>query len=221
MRYDRVLQGPDTARAAARIVAAMDFGDCSQVFVPLRWQARRAKSAPLIVVRVPPAPFDDDDIVQLGSFADQAVIAIQKHACSTRRRRPGTPDRHVPGAAGDRQLDHRRAAGVRHHRRARGAADRRGQRLRLPLRRSLIHIASHLRHQRRRRGPRRGSAFPMPAGDGSITAQAVRDGRVTQTADACCCRRGLQDQGPSRASGYRGVLAVPMLRDGRVIARSR
>ena len=75
LRYDSVLHGADTPAAVRDVVTAMDFGDCSQVHVPLRWDGRGLGM--LIVVRVPPQPFADDEIAMLGTFADQAVIAIQ------------------------------------------------------------------------------------------------------------------------------------------------
>ena len=75
LRYDSVLHGTDTPELLRDIVRAMDFGDCSQVYVPLRWEGRGIGT--LIVVRVPPRPFADDEVAVLTSFADQAVIAIQ------------------------------------------------------------------------------------------------------------------------------------------------
>jgi signal transduction histidine kinase/DNA-binding response OmpR family regulator/tetratricopeptide (TPR) repeat protein len=75
MRYDSVLHGSDTPEAVREIVRAMDFGDCSQVYVPLRWEGRGIGT--LIVVRVPPAPFTDAEVAMLHTFADQAVIAIE------------------------------------------------------------------------------------------------------------------------------------------------
>ncbi|HVO06684.1 MAG TPA: GAF domain-containing protein [Burkholderiaceae bacterium] len=62
------------------------------------------------------------------------------------------------------------------------------------------------------------AAFPMPPGDGSVTAMAVRDGRVAMAADVY----GLSDaayltKDVARNTGYRSVLSVPMVREGRVI----
>ncbi len=82
---------------------------------------------------------------------------------------------------------------------------------------SMIHIASTfgIRQEGVAAAQR---AFPMPAGEGSITAQAVRDGRVTQTADALLLSHdAYKTREVARESGYRGVLSAPMLRDGRVI----
>ncbi|MFO1215176.1 MAG: GAF domain-containing protein [Burkholderiaceae bacterium] len=75
MRYERVLADDGTPPALRQIVAAMRFGDCSQVFVPLRWEGRGIGT--LIVVRHPPAPFRDDEVALLGTLADQAVVAIE------------------------------------------------------------------------------------------------------------------------------------------------
>jgi GAF domain-containing protein len=75
LHYASVLHGEDTPEPVRAVVAAMDFGDCSQLFVPLRWGGRVIGR--LIVVRTPPAPFDDEEAALLQTFADQAVIAIQ------------------------------------------------------------------------------------------------------------------------------------------------
>jgi GAF domain-containing protein/DNA-binding response OmpR family regulator len=82
---------------------------------------------------------------------------------------------------------------------------------------ALIHIASTY-------GIREGGVaavqrvFPMPPGEGSLTAQAVRDGRVTQAADALLLPDTVYlTKDVARESGYHGALAVPMLRDGQVI----
>jgi signal transduction histidine kinase/DNA-binding response OmpR family regulator len=75
LRFDSVLHGPDTPPILREIIAAMDFGDCAQVFVPLRWQGRVIGT--LIFVRTPPQPFADDEMELLQTFADQAAIAIQ------------------------------------------------------------------------------------------------------------------------------------------------
>ena len=75
LRYDSVLHGADTPEPLRDIVRAMNFGDCAQVFVPLRWEGRGIGT--LIVVRAPPVPFSDDEVAMFATFADQAVIAIQ------------------------------------------------------------------------------------------------------------------------------------------------
>ena len=75
LRYDSVLHGTDVPPVLREIIAAMDFGDCAQVYLPLRWQG--GVIGTLIFVRSPPRPFADDEVALLQTFADQAVIAIQ------------------------------------------------------------------------------------------------------------------------------------------------
>jgi GAF domain-containing protein len=61
-------------------------------------------------------------------------------------------------------------------------------------------------------------AFPMPPGDAAITARTVRDGRATQTADVLLLPgTEYTVKAIAHAIGYRAVLAVPMLRDAKVI----
>ncbi len=73
--FDNVLEGADVLPDVRNVVEAMDFGNCSLVFMPLVWEGRGIGA--LTMVRVPPAPFDERELAQLKSFADQAVIAIQ------------------------------------------------------------------------------------------------------------------------------------------------
>ena len=81
----------------------------------------------------------------------------------------------------------------------------------------LIHIASTFGIRDEGVAAAR-RAFPMPPGDGSITAQAVQRGRVTQTGDALALPdASYKTKDVAREAGYRGVLCVPMQRDGKVI----
>jgi PAS domain S-box-containing protein len=69
------------------------------------------------------------------------------------------------------------------------------------------------------------SAFPMRPDDETISARAVRTRDVVHVADVLDDIR-YEQKGAARAGGYRGCLAVPMLRDGHVagvifVARTR
>ncbi|UUZ74413.1 GAF domain-containing protein [Polaromonas sp. P1(28)-13] len=60
--------------------------------------------------------------------------------------------------------------------------------------------------------------FPMRPGLGSVTAQAIRDAAVVNVADVLALPETeyLTHQ-VARSTGYRGLLSVPMLRDGQVV----
>jgi PAS domain S-box-containing protein len=59
-------------------------------------------------------------------------------------------------------------------------------------------------------------AFPMRPDDETISARAVRARAVVHVPDVLADAQ-YQQKGAARASGYRGCLAVPMVRDGQVI----
>ncbi len=62
------------------------------------------------------------------------------------------------------------------------------------------------------------SAFPMHAGDESVTAQAIRDAAVKNVPDLLALATVLPKmQLVADVTGYRSVLSVPMIRDGRPI----
>ncbi len=81
----------------------------------------------------------------------------------------------------------------------------------------LIHVASDWGVNPQGAGAAR-HAFPMPAGNGSITARAVRDGVVVNVADVLDMEEAEYSVRPvAQASGFRSVLAVPMMKEGRII----
>ncbi|HVE51305.1 MAG TPA: GAF domain-containing protein, partial [Casimicrobiaceae bacterium] len=62
------------------------------------------------------------------------------------------------------------------------------------------------------------SLFPMPPGNGSITARAVRDGVMASAADVLAMSdTEYQTKAVARSTGYRGVMSVPMVREGRTV----
>ena len=67
--------GPDAPRGCATRCAALDFGNCSMLFVPLRCGRRRHRCA--VVVRFRRRPLATTRSRCSRTFADQAVIAIQ------------------------------------------------------------------------------------------------------------------------------------------------
>jgi len=75
LRYDDVLEGADVPESVRKVAHGLDIGNYSQVFAPMQWEGRGIGS--LYIVRQPPVAFSDKEVALLGTFADQAVIAIQ------------------------------------------------------------------------------------------------------------------------------------------------
>ncbi len=79
IRERRTLQVPDALAIAptneAARLAVDKVGNYSAVYSPMIWEGRGIGS--LCILRQPPLPFTDNEAALLGTFADQAVIAIQ------------------------------------------------------------------------------------------------------------------------------------------------
>jgi len=202
------------------------FPRARQLSVAIGW--RSAMFSPLMregkaigcigVLRAATSTFDARDVDLMGSFADQAVIAIENarlfnETKEALERQTATAEvlRVISGSITDTQP----VFDVIAERAARLTGAHYGLVFRFDG--ELIHIASSFGVDERGVRAAR-EVFPMPPGGGSITAQAVRDARVVQAADV------LQLSDPvyrtkqvAREIGYRSVLAVPMLRDGRVV----
>jgi len=162
--------------------------------------------------------FNDKEIELITSFADQAAIAMENvrlfnETREALERQTATAEvlRVISGSITDTQP----VFDVIAERAARLTAASYGLVFRFDG--ELIHIVSSYGVDERGVAVAR-QAFPMPAGEGSITAQAVRDARVTQTADALLLPdAAYKTKDVAIQIGYRSVLSVPMLREGRVI----
>ena len=73
VHFPDVLNGPEVPKGLRK--SAELNGNYSALFAPMFWEGRGIGA--LAVHRIPPAPFTDNDIGLLKTFADQAVIAIQ------------------------------------------------------------------------------------------------------------------------------------------------
>jgi signal transduction histidine kinase/CheY-like chemotaxis protein len=74
LHFPDVLNGPDVPKGL-REQAQLDGSNYAAMFAPMFWEGKGIGT--IGVHRFPAAPFSDDDIALLKTFADQAVIAIQ------------------------------------------------------------------------------------------------------------------------------------------------
>ncbi|HEU5294515.1 MAG TPA: GAF domain-containing protein [Burkholderiaceae bacterium] len=166
-----------------------------------------------------PRPFTPEQVALLQTFAHQAVIAIQNvrlfnETKESLERQTATAEvlRVISSSFTDTQPVFDVIA--ERARRLTGAANAWVFR----FDGEMIHVASvHGLNPESIEQTRR--VFPMPPGDGSATARAVRDRRVVKIADALASTEA--QYATTRpivvAAGYRSVLAVPMMREGRVV----
>ncbi|HSB24567.1 MAG TPA: ATP-binding protein, partial [Burkholderiaceae bacterium] len=102
MTGGRVLHYPDVLRDAEpgsvprRVAEMLNVGTYTQVFAPMRWEGQGVGY--LYVIRAPVAPFTDNEISLLKTFADQAAIAIQNarlfHEIADKSRQLEAANRH-------------------------------------------------------------------------------------------------------------------------------
>jgi GAF domain-containing protein/DNA-binding response OmpR family regulator/anti-sigma regulatory factor (Ser/Thr protein kinase) len=192
------------------------FGWRSGLMVPL---LRDGKAIGCLgIVRAATGDFGAKEVALARTFADQAVIAIENVRLFNETREAlerQTATSEVLQVIGRSVTDVQPVFDIIAERAARLTGADSGYVFRYDGR--LIHIASTFGIRDEGVAAAR-RAFPMPAGDGSITAMAVRDGRVVQTADALLLPdEAYKTKDVARQTGYRGVLSVPMLRDGQVI----
>ena len=170
------------------------------------------------VLRAAPSTFDERDVDLARSFADQAVIAIENARLFNETKEAlerQTATSEVLRVISSSITDAQPVFDVIAERAARLTGAHYGMVFRFDG--EMIHIVSSFGVDEGGVAAA-GEAFPMPPGNGSITAQAVRDARVTQTADVLqLADDAYKTRHIAQAVGYRSVLSVPMLRDGRVI----
>jgi len=216
MRYDAVLHDAGAPGWLKRLIESMRIGDCSMVFVPLRRDDRDIGR--LTVVRYPPAPFTDAEVVMLRTFADQAVIAIQNAKLFNETKEAlerQTATAEVLHVISESVTDTQPVFRVIAERAARLTGAHYA--MVFTFDGEWIRAASHFGVNAEGMAAM-SAAFPMRPGDGSVTARAVRDGRAAQLADVLVPGQlAAQTQDIGRRAGYRAVLSVPMLREGRVI----
>jgi GAF domain-containing protein/HAMP domain-containing protein len=75
LHYRDIFLDPDVPDGIRRVAERIAIGSYSQMFAPMVWEGRPIGT--LYVTRQPPTGFSDKEMGLLGTFADQAVIAIQ------------------------------------------------------------------------------------------------------------------------------------------------
>ena len=213
VHYPDVLADPHVPKPLRRI--AEITGNFSIAFAPMLWEEHGVGA--IQVSRDPPAPFTDKELALLKTFADQAVIAIQNSRLfnETREaleRQTATAEvlQVISGSVADAQpvfdiiaVSAARLTGADY-----------GWVFRFDG--TLIHVASSFGVDSQ--GLRAAQqVFPMPPGDHSVTARAIRDGAVVNVADVTTEAGAESMRQLAEVVGNRAVLSVPMSQDGRII----
>jgi signal transduction histidine kinase len=214
LHYRDVLADPDVPTGIRMVAERVALGPYSQVFAPMMWEG--VPIGTLYVTRQPPTGFSEKEIGLLRTFADQAVIAIQNARLFNETR--DALERQTATAkilqvisqsptdvqpVFDAILEHALALCDA---RIGGVARYDGE---------WVHmVAFHGTTPAARDSML--SAFPMRPSRRSILARCVLERRAVQIPDVLVDPDyGLKEQ--TRQAGYRGNLAVPMLREGQVI----
>ncbi|MCW5661636.1 MAG: GAF domain-containing protein [Burkholderiaceae bacterium] len=198
--------------AASRAVAERS-GNYSMTVAPMLWQDRGVGS--IVLLSQPPRPFAEKEIALLKTFADQAVIAIQNaqlfnetHEALERQ----TATAEILKVISASPTDTGPVFDTIAERAARLTGAHYGMVFRYDG--ALIHVASTFGvNPQGVQAARR--LFPMPPGDGSVTAMAIRDGAVRMVPDVfALSTASYATQEVARSTGYRSVLSVPMTHAG-------
>jgi GAF domain-containing protein/CheY-like chemotaxis protein/tetratricopeptide (TPR) repeat protein len=209
LRDDGVASQP-----AVQAALQMDLGT-SVVIAPLMWEGRGVGT--LTMFREEVEGLRERENALLKTFADQAVIAIQNvHLFNETKealdRQTSTAEilRVISGSVTDTQP----VFDIIAERAARLTAAQYGWVFRFDG--EQIHVVSSFGVDPRGVEAAR-RVFPMPPGDRSVTARAVRDGGVVNVGDVVS-EAGAESMRELAATvGNRAVLSVPMVHDGRVI----
>ncbi len=209
-----VASNPDAPESLR--VAAARMGSFSVLVAPMLWEGRGIGA--FHVARDADASFSDKEVALFKGFADQAVIAIQnarmfRETKEALQRQTATAE--VLQVIGSSVSDTQPVFDVIAERAAALTGSLFG--MVFSFDGELIHVVSSFGVNAEGLASTR-SAFPMPPGDASITARAVRDGAVHQAADVLAFSDiDYATLGVARSAGYRGVLSVPMVHGGHTI----
>ncbi len=214
----RIIHYPDVHGSAGVPVFVRDsakkVGDCSIAFAPLLWNERGIGA--LSVIRVPKRPFTDKELGLLGSFADQAVIAIQNarlfnetQEALEQQTATAAVLRVISGSPTDTQpvFDAISASAL-------ALFDGLNVAVGLVQPDGRLDIASLAGDLLSAKGESVRDLFPVPLDRNTLMGQAIVDGAVRTVPDL------LAPDAPARARalaenfGYRSMMAAPMLREG-------
>ncbi|MEO6897407.1 MAG: GAF domain-containing protein, partial [Caldimonas sp.] len=219
IRKQRVVHYPDIQNGANVPQVMRDSarigGNYSMLIAPMIWEGRGIGT--IHVVRFPPLAYTEREADLLKTFADQAVIAIQNARLFNETREAleqQTATAEVLEVISNSVADTRPVFDIIAERAARLTGAEYGWVFRFDGK--LIDVASSFGIDAA--GLRAAqSLFPMPPGDRSITARAVRDGIVVNVGDVMgeVGSESLRDL--TAAVGNRAVLSVPMRHDGAII----
>jgi signal transduction histidine kinase len=213
-----VLHVPDFAQAKETPAyireLAQRSGNFSVAVAPMMWEGRGIGT--IDIIRTPPRPYTEKELALLETFADQAVIAIQNARLFNETREAleqqtataeilqvisssPTDVQPVFDAIAERAMT---LCGAR----IGGVTRLDGEQLRLVAYHGGSPEATAAVHAR----------FPAHLDRGTLTGRAILEGVPVQIADVLADPEyALKDA--ARIGGYRGNLAVPMLREGRVV----
>ncbi|MBL8385978.1 MAG: GAF domain-containing protein [Burkholderiales bacterium] len=172
----------------------------------------------LVFLRDAAMTFTDDDLRVAESFADQAVIAIENRRLfnetkAALERQTATSE--VLQVIGSSVSDTQPVFDVIAERAARLTGAHYG--MVFTYDGELIHVASSFGVSAAGVQAAR-AAFPMRPGDGSITARAVQRGVAVTSPDVLALSEiEYRTKSVATSTGYRSVLSVPMVRDGRTV----
>ncbi|HEX7441207.1 MAG TPA: GAF domain-containing protein [Caldimonas sp.] len=213
LHFPDVMHGPDVPKGL-RAEAVAEGVNYAAMFAPMFWEGQGIGT--IGVHRIPPAPFSDNDIGLLRTFADQAVIAIQNarlfnETQQALEKQTATSEilraisRSPTSTAPVFQAIAERAMGL--CRAEYGFVftfD--GEWIRMGC--SVGISDAYLQGI--------ASYFPMRPGGHSVTAQTIATGAVVNVADVLALA-GNQLADAARTANFRAALGVPMLREGQCI----
>jgi GAF domain-containing protein/CheY-like chemotaxis protein len=194
---------------------AHHLGGLSLLNAPMVWQGQGIGT--IDIWRQPPRPFSEREIALARTFADQAVIAIQNarrfnETKDALERQTATSE--VLNVISQSMVDAQPVFDVIAERAARLTGSGYGFVFRYDG--QMLHMVSSFGVEAAGVEAAR-AVFPMPPGDGSAAARAVRDDTVVNLPDGLAEDARYKTKDVAVRAGYRSVLSVPMRREGQVV----